>query len=128
MSQSGRGMQSDGRDVAVALEAIRSAVRRQAGYSSASDVPAADSASTMVTELADLAVISAHLPVTWDTPVLGQAVALIKRATRLALRWYINPIVEQQNAFNEALVRAVASLDERQRDLDHRLNAGDHSE
>ncbi len=50
--------------------------------------------------------VSAHLPVTWSVPVVGRAVALAKRATRLLLRWYINPIVDQQNDFNGAVARA----------------------
>jgi hypothetical protein len=29
---------------------------------------------------------------------------------RLLLRWYINPIVDQQNDFNAAVVRALAEL------------------
>ena len=77
----------------------------------------------MVSELADLAVVSAHLPVTWSTPIVGRAMALAKRSTRIMLRWYINPIVEQQNNFNEALVKAIAALDERQRDIERRLDS-----
>ena len=54
--------------------------------------------------------VSAHLPVTWSVPVVGRALALAKRATRLLLRWYINPIVDQQNDFNAAAVRALNDL------------------
>ncbi len=82
----------------------------------------------MTTELAELATISAHLPVAWNTPIAGRALAYAKRGTRLLLRWYINPIVEQQNAFNEAVVRAIATLDDRQRDIERRLSAGDQQE
>lgn len=128
MSQLNSAPRPDSRDVAAALEAIRAAVRRNAGYATASDVPPASSTSSMVSELADLATISAHRPVTWSTPVAGRALAYAKRGTRLLLRWYINPIVEQQNAFNEALVRAVAALDERQRDIERRLSASDRAE
>lgn len=110
-------------DIAAALEAIRAAVRRRAGYLSAEDVPSAG-ASSPVAEAAELAHISAHLPVMWDTPVVGRALALTKRAMRLALRWYINPIVEQQNAFNEAVVRALATLEARQQEILRRLDAG----
>ncbi len=123
MSQRDSAVRSDASDVAAALEAIRSAVRRNAGYASAAEVPDATSTSTMVSELADLAVVSAHLPVTWSTPIVGRAMALAKRSTRIMLRWYINPIVEQQNNFNEALVKAIAALDERQRDIERRLDS-----
>lgn len=125
MDRSEPAARTEAESVAAALEAIRSAVRRNAGYASAADVPAADSASAMVSELSDLATISAHLPVTWSTPVVGRGIALAKRGTRLLLRWYVNPIVEQQNAFNEAVVRAIAALDERQREIERRLVAGE---
>ena len=120
MSQKEDAFRSDTNDVASALEAIRASVRRNAGYASAADVPPATT-STAVTELADLAIISAHLPITWSTPVVGQAIALSKRATRLLLRWYINPIVEQQNTFNESLVRTITTIEERLREIEREL-------
>ncbi len=127
MSESSSPLTAESRDVAAALEAIRAAVRRNAGYLAAADVPVAGSTSTMVSELADLAVVSAHLPVTWSTPVIGRGIALAKRGTRLLLRWYINPIVEQQNAFNEAVARAIATLEERQRQIERQIATDDQS-
>ncbi len=123
MTQRDGALRSESRDISAALEAIRSAVRRNAGYVSAGEVPESTSTSTMVSELADLAGISAHLPVTWSTPVVGRFLAIAKRGTRILLRWYINPIVEQQNYFNDAVVKAIAALDERQRDIERRLTA-----
>ena len=120
MSESDRALRAEMKDVAAALEAIRAAVRRNAGYASAGDVPPA-ATSTAVTELSDLAIVSAHLPITWNTPVVGRLIALSKRAARLLLRWYINPIVEQQNTFNETLVRTIATLEERLRDIEREL-------
>ncbi len=58
----------------------------------------------------DLWFVSAHLPITWDIPVAGQALALTKRVVRILLRWYINPIIEQQNRFNSAATRAITEL------------------
>lgn len=110
----------DGADVAATLEAIRLAVVRSAGYASRADVPPL-AATSPVSEAADLARVSAHLPVTWTTPIAGRTLSLVKRATRIGLRWYINPIVEQQNAFNEAVVRALASLEARQQELERQL-------
>ena len=109
-------------DVAATLEAVRVAVRKQSGYRSAAEVPAAI-ASSPVAEAAELAAVSAHLRVTWDTPVIGRAIAMSKRTMRLALRWYINPIVEQQNAFNDAVVRALVTLEARQEQLARRIDA-----
>ena len=54
--------------------------------------------------------VSAHLPITWDLPVVGRLAAYTRRLVRLLLRWYINPIVEQQNRFNSATARAITDL------------------
>src|SRR4051812_6653239 len=54
--------------------------------------------------------VSAHLPITWDLRVVGRLGAYTKRLVRLLLRWYINPIVEQQNRFNSATARAVTEI------------------
>lgn len=52
--------------------------------------------------------VSAHLPITWGgPPLVGRGLAYAKRVTRLLLRWYINPIVEQQNNYNAAVTRAL---------------------
>ncbi len=53
--------------------------------------------------------VSAHWPIVWRTP-LQAFFAFIQRLTRRFLRWYINPIVEQQNAFNAATERALGLL------------------
>ncbi len=60
-----------------------------------------------VDEVNDLWFVSAHLPITWHVPGVGTALAYAKKATRVLLRWYINPIVEQQNRFNSAVARAL---------------------
>jgi hypothetical protein len=67
-------------------------------------------ARSALTEAMDAAHISAHTPILWDFPVVGRGVALTKRTVRLLLRWYINPIVDQQNDFNAAVVRVLAEL------------------
>lgn len=53
--------------------------------------------------------VSAHWPIVWKTP-LQAFFAFIQRLTRRFLRWYINPIVEQQNAFNAATERTLNLL------------------
>lgn len=121
MSRSEKALRGDVNEVAQALEAVRAAVRRNAGYLSATDVPPAQR-SHALTELSDLAVISAHLPVTWSTPFVGRAISYSKRGMRILLRWYINPIVEQQNTFNEALVRTIASIEERLQEIELQLS------
>lgn len=54
-------------------------------------------------------VISAHLPIV-NTTVLGRIKGLIQKVTRRLLRWYINPIVEQQNMYNDAVMRTMREL------------------
>ena len=49
------------------------------------------------------AAVSAHSPV-GGTGRLGAALGAGRRAVRYLLRWYINPIVEQQNHFNGAVL------------------------
>jgi hypothetical protein len=60
-------------------------------------------------EVNDLWFVSAHLPMTWNSPV-GHVLAYAKRLARLLLRWYINPIVEQQNLYNSAVARTLVEL------------------
>ena len=77
---------------------------------------------------ADLAHISAHLPIMWRIPIVGRMLALAQRAIRIGLRWYINPIVDQINDFNEATITALNMLAARQEALAVRvaaLEAGD---
>jgi hypothetical protein len=54
--------------------------------------------------------VSAHLPITWDMRVVGRLGSYVKRAVRVILRWYINPIVEQQNRYNQSVARAVVAM------------------
>jgi hypothetical protein len=59
------------------------------------------------------AVVNPHLPIAWPTWPKGlrpKIVALLQKVVRRLLRWYINPIVEQQNHFNAATVQAVDAL------------------
>ena len=54
--------------------------------------------------------INSHLPLLWEDMVVGRARALTQRLVRRLLRWYINPIVDQQNVFNAATAKAVTLL------------------
>jgi hypothetical protein len=103
---------SNPKEVAAALEEIRARVRaRRArlGTEAGGDFNLLELRKA-VDELNDAWFVSAHLPVTWDTPVIGRLGAYAKRIVRIMLRWYINPIVEQQNRFNSAATRAAVEL------------------
>jgi hypothetical protein len=54
-------------------------------------------------------VISAHLPLK-NAGILGRFVTLAQKIIRRVLRWYINPIVEQQNMYNDAVMRTMQAL------------------
>ena len=71
-------------------------------------------------ELERWAAVSAHAPLTGAGP-LSAALGLSRRTVRYLLRWYINPIVEQQNHFNAAAVSLDALDQARQRELEAEL-------
>ncbi len=64
--------------------------------------------------------VNAHLPLPARGPV-GAALALSRRTARYLLRWYINPIVEQQNHFNAAVTSLDALDDARVRELEREV-------
>lgn len=109
VAQVGAGRSGLG-EIEATIAAIRRRVRERQGLDpDGADEPPTEARSAL-TEAMDLAHISAHTPIVWDVPVVGRGIALTKRTVRLLLRWYINPIVDQQNDFNAAVVRALAEL------------------
>lgn len=57
--------------------------------------------------------VNPHLPIAWPTWPKGlvpKVVAFAQKVIRRLLRWYINPIVEQQNRFNAAVAQTLDSL------------------
>jgi hypothetical protein len=56
-------------------------------------------------------VVSAHWPLKARS-LAGRPAVLVNKLVRRLLRWYINPIVEQQNAYNDAVARALRLLAE----------------
>lgn len=110
MSGVGAARRGGGAEVEATLAAIKRRVRERHGLPpDGPDEPPGEARSAL-TEAMDAAHISAHTPILWDLPVVGRGVALTKRVVRLLLRWYINPIVDQQNDFNAAAVRALGEL------------------
>jgi len=50
--------------------------------------------------------VNPHLPIGWPVMpkgIVAKLVAMTQKVVRRLLRWYINPIVDQQNHFNEAV-------------------------
>jgi hypothetical protein len=97
-------------EVEATLAAIKRRVRERQGLPADGPDEAPAEARSALTEAMEAAHISAHTPILWDLPVIGRGIALTKRVVRILLRWYINPIVDQQNDFNAAAVRALSDL------------------
>ena len=97
-------------EVEATLVAIKRRVRERQGLPADGPDEAPAEARSALTEAMEAAHISAHTPILWDLPVIGRGIALTKRVVRILLRWYINPIVDQQNDFNAAAVRALSDL------------------
>ncbi len=68
---------------------------------------------TFLDEVHATASVKTHWPIAWPTWPKGiwpKIVALAQKVTRRLLRWYTNPIVEQQNRFNSAVVQALDEI------------------
>lgn len=57
--------------------------------------------------------VNPHWPIAWPHWPKGltpKIVALVQKLIRRLLRWYINPIVDEQNRFNAAVIAALETL------------------
>jgi hypothetical protein len=104
------------------VERVRAALLDRHGYSPGDELPASVSRSPLE-DVQRLATVSAHWGIASDIPVLGTLLVLFRRVVRILLRWYINPIVDQQNAFNDAVVRALYELQSENEKLRAEMNA-----
>lgn len=102
-------------DVAAILGELREQIRERRAHLAVNDPndPHAVSLAELrrsVEAVNEVWFVSAHLPITWDVRIVGRLLAYTKRLVRLLLRWYINPVVEQQNRFNSATARAITVM------------------
>jgi hypothetical protein len=102
-------------DVAAILSDLREQIRERRARLSAGDAGGSGDLSLAelrrsVDAVNDTWFVSAHLPITWERRIVGRLNAYAKRVVRLLLRWYINPIVEQQNRFNSAVARTTIEM------------------
>jgi hypothetical protein len=95
---------------------IREAVLARHGYAPDAQTPASAGAARL-DDVARLARVSAHWGIASNTPLVGPLLVYWRRMLRILLRWYINPIVEQQNAFNQAVSRAMFDLQSENEEL-----------
>ena len=94
----------------VQVERVRAALLERHGYSPGMELPR-ELARSPLEDVQRLATVNAHWGIASDLPVVGRFLVLFRRVLRIGLRWYINPIVDQQNAFNDAVVRALHDLE-----------------
>lgn len=90
------------------LQIIR---ERVAVHRQASRPPGDLDAGRLIDDAARLSRVGAHWGIVSSWPVAGRLEVLWKRVIRIMLRWYINPIVEQQNDFNSAVLRALYEIE-----------------
>lgn len=103
---------------------LRSAILERHGVEFEADIPTTTQSSALE-DAARLATVNAHWGIVSDIPAVGRIIVLGKRAIRIGLRWYVNPIVEQQNAFNDASMRALYELQAENDRLRAELNSID---
>ena len=97
-------------DVAAILEGLRAEVRaRRLALGQSEPSPLERDLQRSLDEIELHRVVSAHWPLIGKTAP-QRAIALVNKLVRRYLRWYINPIVEQQNAANAAITAALISL------------------
>ncbi|MGD2178035.1 MAG: hypothetical protein PVG71_09460 [Anaerolineae bacterium] len=71
--------------------------------------------------------VNPHQPIAWPSwpeAVWPKVVAFVQKVVRRMLRWYINPIVEEQNRFNQAVAEALDVLTEENAQLRAELRIG----
>src|SRR4051812_46259139 len=109
-------------DVAGILEGLRAEVpARRLAQGQAEEGPLERDLRRSLDEIGLHRVVSAHWPLLGKT-VPQRVVALVNKLVRRYLRWYINPIVEQQNAYNDAVARALRLLAEAYGDLGEQIS------
>jgi hypothetical protein len=108
-------------DVGAILEALRAEVRaRRLAQGRAEPGPAERELARALDEIELYRVVSAHWPLLGKT-LPQRAINLVNKLVRRYLRWYINPIVEQQNAYNDAVARTLRLLAEAYAELGERI-------
>jgi predicted nucleic acid-binding protein len=111
-------------DVGALLEALRAEVRaRRLSQPAPPAGPLERELQRSLDEIELHRVVSAHWPLTGQT-LPQKAVALVNKLVRRGLRWYINPIVEQQNAYNDAVARALRLLADAYTELAGQIDTG----
>ena len=113
--------ESDSIDVAAILAQIRTEVQgARAGLTDETAHLALgvdlDELRDSIAEVEALRAVTAHWPLEGHT-LRGRVATFVQRIVRRGLQWYILPIVQQQNAYNAAVARALQLLLDSQLEL-----------
>jgi hypothetical protein len=109
-------------EVGLILETLRAEVRTRRLMQGGGEPSAAErELSHALDEIELHRVVSAHWPLLGRT-LPQRAIALVNKLVRRYLRWYINPIVEQQNAYNDAVARTLRLLAEAYAELGEQID------
>ena len=105
-------MSVHGSDVTRMMTSVQSALARaaRAGASGVVYVAATDENEPVIGRLREDANIKLEFQSGSDRIVVGPVIRLAKKALRRSLRWYLQPIMEQQSSFNHAVLDLVAKL------------------
>ena len=103
-------MTTQDQEIATALEAIRSRVLARRAALGASEEQSLSEMQAALQDVNAHARVNSHLPLLWEDMVVGRLRSLVQRLVRRLLRWYINPIVDQQNVYNAASANALTLL------------------
>ncbi len=115
-------------DVGAILESLRYEVRaRRLAHLRGADSPAEQDLRRSLDEIELHRVVSAHWPLDARTP-FQRVIALFNKIVRRMLRWYINPIIEQQNAYNDAVARTLRALADSYSELAEHTRASEPSD
>ncbi|MFN8596714.1 MAG: hypothetical protein U0559_11110 [Anaerolineae bacterium] len=87
---------------------IDEARRRHASNLSGAELPPASAAAFY--DVQRHMFVQAHEDITLPPGLLPKAIALYHKIMRRLLRWYLYPMVEQQNHFNLATLRAIQAI------------------
>jgi hypothetical protein len=128
MVDNGQRADAEQLDVATILEGLRAEVRaRRLAQRPAELSPLERDLQHRLDEIELHRVVSAHWPLMGKT-VPQRVVALANKLVRRYLRWYINPIVEQQNAYNDTVARALRLLAEAYGELGEQITEAQSAE
>lgn len=109
-------------DIGLLLETIRAEVKAQrSDVAGAEPHPLEQQLARCIEQVEIARVVSAHWPLEGRT-LVERGWIMLHKVVRRGLRWYINPIVEQQNAFNDASARALHVLAEAYRALQGQID------